>query len=215
MKNFSFNIFNIIFVFSIVLVIVLILLPFNLINMEQAQRIAKWKTTYDKLKYSFELVNLHEGCIVPTFEEAGSIYSDEDFINRVSPYLNLVSDKEIKPYKYRRMNGRSVRKDSLIYFDKFVENKNGVLLSFKSRDENKEQDENNLANIVRKYYMFVDINGKEKPNRIGQDIFFVSINKNNISALGTGKTTNQLKAGCSPIGNGIYCSEYYLLGGQI
>ena len=28
--------------------------------MEQAQRIAKWKTTYDKLKYSFELVNICE-----------------------------------------------------------------------------------------------------------------------------------------------------------
>lgn len=215
MKNFSFNIFNIIFVFSIVFVIVLILLPFNLINLEQAQRIATWKATYDKLNYSFELVNLHEGSIIPTFIEVGSIYTDEDFVNRISPYLNLIADKQIKPYKYRRMNGRSVKKDSLIYFDKFVENKDGVLLSFKSEDEKNIQEESPLANTVRKYYMFVDINGKEKPNRIGQDIFFVTINKNNISALGTGRTSTQLKRGCSPIGNGIYCSEYYLLGGQI
>ena len=64
------------------------------------------------------------------------------------------------------------------------------------------------------YYMFVDINGEEKPNRIGQDIFFFSVYKNHVTALGNGKSHAKLKADCSPIGRGVYCSEYYLLGGS-
>ena len=62
--------------------------------------------------------------------------------------------------------------------------------------------------------MFVDINGKEKPNRIGQDIFFMSVYKNSVTALGNGKNHARLKTDCSPIGRGVYCSEYYLLGGS-
>ena len=56
MRNFSFSIFNIVFVFSILLLIVLIVVPFNLINLEQAERIAKWKAEYDRLNYTFDLI---------------------------------------------------------------------------------------------------------------------------------------------------------------
>jgi hypothetical protein len=62
--------------------------------------------------------------------------------------------------------------------------------------------------------MFVDINAEDKPNKIGQDIFFMSVYKDRVAALGNGKTHARLKADCSPIGRGVYCSEYYLLGGS-
>ena len=62
--------------------------------------------------------------------------------------------------------------------------------------------------------MYVDINGVETPNRIGQDVFFINIYKDRISALGSNKDYAKLKSNCSPIGNGLYCSEYYLLGGR-
>ena len=60
----------------------------------------------------------------------------------------------------------------------------------------------------------IDINGVDKPNRIGQDIFFLSVYKNHVTALGKGKNHARLKTDCSPIGRGVYCSEYYLLGGS-
>lgn len=210
MKNLSFNIYNAGSLFSIVLIILLILLPFNLINMEQAERIAKWKSEYENLKYCFSLVNLHEGSIIPTNEELTKIVSESEIWNRIIPYLNVksvdfFSDKE---YKYRTINGRPIKKTSQFYFDKFLKLNNGVVIGIKE-NQSKETMQN-----VPLYYLLVDINGIEKPNRIGQDIFFTGIYKDSIKALGRGESTSNLKANCSPIGNGLYCSEYYLKGGR-
>lgn len=210
MKNFSFSIYTVVSLSSIFILVVLILLPFNLINMEQAQRIAKWKSTYEKLKYSFELVKLHENTIIPTSTEAGKLVTEEYIIERFAPYFNLKSQDIINPYKYgyRKMNGSPVIKNSHFYFDKFVERKDSVLLGIKQTSF----DTNNEKSPL--YYMFVDINGAEKPNRIGQDIFLISIYRDKIRTLGEGKTHASLKVNCSPIGSGLYCSEYYLLGGR-
>ncbi len=210
MRNFSFGIFNLIFIFAIALLIVLILVPFNLLNLEQAERIAKWKAEYEKLNYTFNLIKLHEGTIVPTNEEAGKLVTNEYMLERAMPYIKLQSDKSeaIKNYKYRKMNGISVKKTSRYYFDRFVKTKDGVILGFNKNDS---ETVNEKAPL---YYMFVDINGKEKPNRIGQDIFFLSVYKDNVTALGHGKNHARLKTDCSPIGRGVYCSEYYLLGGR-
>ena len=106
------------------------------------------------------------------------------------------------------MHGVPVKKTSRYYFDEFVRTNNGVLLGFNQNDSETASEKSPL------YYMFVDINAEDKPNRIGQDIFFLSIYKNRVTALGNGKTHARLKTDCSPIGRGVYCSEYYLLGGS-
>lgn len=210
MKSFSFSIYNIASLVSIFILMILILLPFNLINLEQAERIAKWKSAYENLKYSFGLVNLHEGNIVPSAQEAGKIITEEFILLRLAPYFNLKSEEIINPYKhgYRKMNGSPVIKGSYFYFDKFVERKDGILLGIK---------QNPAENINEKqplFYMMVDINGVSKPNRIGQDIFIINIFKNHINAKGENKPYTVLKSNCSPIGSGYYCSQYYLLGGR-
>lgn len=211
MKSFSFSLFNIISVLSILLLIILIVIPFNLINLEQAERIAKWKSEYEKLKYSLELVNLHEGSIVPNQEEIGKIVTEDFMWNRILQYMNVEGYKKpeaIKKYKYRKMNGTFVRRTGYYHFEKFVKTKNGVILGL---NESKQEDKGINSPL---YFMFVDINGEVKPNRIGQDIFFLSIYKNHVTALGQGKSHARLKADCSPLGRGLYCSEYYLLGGS-
>ena len=205
MKKLSFSLFNIFAPVSIVILIILIVVPFKLINLEQAQRIATWQKVYNELKYSFELVNLHEGNIIP---------ADEKDLNeiwyKIIPYLNLKSPEKInlKRYSYRKMNGSSVKKNWQFYFTDFYETKSGILISFKENQSEIISDKQPL------YFLFVDINGKNKPNRIGQDIFFLSVYANHITALGEGRTHARLKANCSPIGSGLYCSEYYLLGGS-
>ena len=106
------------------------------------------------------------------------------------------------------MNGARVKKTSRYYFDEFVRTNNGVILGFNKNDSETASEKSPL------YYMFVDINAEEKPNKLGQDIFFMSVYKDKVTALGSGKTHARLKADCSPIGRGVYCSEYYLLGGS-
>lgn len=209
MKNISFSIFNVVSLFLIILSVFLIVLPFNLINLEQAERIAKWKSEYEQLNYCFSLVKLHEGSIVPSNEEAGLIVSSAYMIDRLKPYFNPGDElsKNIN-YKYSKMNGSTVRKTGQFYFDSFFRDKNGVILSIK-KNESEILTENQPL-----FFMFVDINGTEKPNKIGQDIFFINIFKDYITASGNGRPYAKLKSSCSPIGNGVYCSEYYLLGGK-
>lgn len=210
MKNFSFSIFNIASIFSIIVLIILIVAPFNLINLEQAQRIAKWKADYDKIEYCFKLVNIHEGSIIPSHDESEVPLNEEIIWQRISPYLNLETSQptEIKGYKYRKMNGLSAKKSNKYIYDKFIKTQNNIIYGLK-----KNQSEI-ITDGLPQYYLFVDINAQEKPNRIGQDIFFINIYKHHISALGSGKTLASQKLDCSPIGRGLYCSEYYLYGGR-
>ncbi len=210
MRNLSFSLFNIVSVILILVIIILIVLPFNLLNMEQAQRIAKWKSEYEQLNYCFSLVNLHEGSIIPTEEEVGKIITEEDILERFKPYFNLadIDLKKLKKYRYRKMNGSPIQKDSQFYFDKFIIDKDGTILSVRKNEHEI------ISEVQPLFFMFVDINGIEKPNRIGRDIFFLNIYRNNISALGNGRAQSKLKSNCSPIGTGLYCSEYYLLGGK-
>lgn len=210
MRNFSFSLFNIVFGFSIILLVVLILIPFNLINLEQAQRIAKWKAEYERLKYSFELVNLHEGSIIPSVSEEKEIISEEYVWNRILPYFKFGDEKlkKIKKYKYRKMNGLPIKNGYKHYFENFIETKSGMLFSIKQNHVEITDEK------IPLYFAFIDINGIEKPNRIGQDIFLMEIYKHNVNAFGKGKNYARLKADCSPIGKGVYCGEYYLLGGS-
>lgn len=208
MKKIAPKILKYVFIILIILAIIIVLIPFDLFDMEQAQRIAKWKSVYEQLNYSFSLVKLHEGSIIPT-EIKNDSYNNDYIVKYISPYMNLESNEYINSkYKYRKMNGHSLAKTSQFIFDKFLKRKDGVFISIRKN----ELKTNNNYNPL--YLMFVDINGNEKPNRIGKDIFFISIYKDKISALGKNKELSALKASCSPIGGGFYCSEYYLLGGQ-
>ena len=172
MKSLSFSIFNLISVLAIIVLTVVIIIPFNLINLEQAQRIAKWKSVYEELKYSFELVKLHEGSIIPA-EDAENAINKESAKNRIFPYFNIVSDEKInlKKYSYRKLNGSPIKKNWQFYFNEYYEMKDGIILSIKPNTSEKVLPEQPL------YFMFIDINGTEKPNRIGQDIFFINIYK--------------------------------------
>ena len=188
--------------------LIILLIPFDLFDMKQAQRIAKWKSVYEQLEYAFSLVKLYEGDIIPSADSDGKAVSDDYIIKRIAPYMNLKTDNYLdNKYKYRKMNGRFLSKTSQFIFDKFLQRKDGVYVGIR---QNSLQEGNNNPS----YLMLVDINGNDNPNRIGKDIFFVNLHKDNISALGKGKDHTALKSSCSPIGGGFYCSEYYLLGGK-
>ena len=204
MKNLSFSLFNVISMGVIVLLIVLMLIPFNLGDVEQAQRIAKWINVYEKMDYSFNLIKTHENFVVPE-----NILDETSYLEFLKPYLNVKEDIKVKKHKYRLNNGRRVEKNSQFYYTNFVETKDGCYMGIKERQSVLSADNKPL------YYLFIDINGKQKPNRVGKDIFFINIYKDKISAVGDKEKHAKLKANCSPIGTGFYCSEYYLHSGSI
>ena len=58
------------------------------------------------------------------------------------------------------------------------------------------------------------MNGTQKPNRIGRDIFGIFLYKNRIEAFGAELNNIELERECSNHSNGMSCSEYYLRGGK-
>ncbi len=211
MKKYLKRIFLIIVSVLTIIVTITILKPFEFVDVKQAQRIAKWKTEYDKLEYIFNLVKLHEGIIIPQTQADGEELSDEYIFNRLKPYLNLEYSlpTSVLNYSYRKMNGSKIKKENQFYFNKFATTKTGNLISVRKNQLARDYNED------AQYYLFIDINGNKKPNRIGKDIFFVNIYKDYITPLGEGKSNSKVKISCSPIGNGLYCSESYLLGGHL
>jgi len=199
-------IFYVVSIFIIVILLLLIILPFHANNLDQAKRVAVWKSEYEQIEYCFSLVNLHEHSIIPKKENA----SESDELNLLMPYFRMDKNDYIlkKRYKYRKKNGRLARKDSQFYFDKFYKLKDGKLISLRKNINS------NLKDNKPYFFLFIDINGRKRPNRMGLDIFFVSIYKDHIEALGHDRPHVALKTNCSPIGSGAYCSEYYLLGGR-
>lgn len=209
MKRRALKILKNVFGILIIILIIIILIPFDLFDMKQAQRIAKWKSVYEQLEYSFSLIKLYEGTIIPKNITNNTSINDDYIINKITPYMNLSSDKFVNnKYKYKKMNGRPLSKNSQFYFDKFLKRKDGVYIGIR---KNQTDYKNNNQPL---YIMFVDINGEKKPNRIGKDIFFLNIYTDKITALGKNADHSVLKSNCSPIGGGFYCSEYYLLGGR-
>ena len=204
MKNLSFSLFNVISIGLIILLVVLIIVPFNLGDVEQAQRIAKWINVYEKMDYSFNLVKTHEEFIVPE-----RITDENIYLEFLKTYINIKEDSNVKKHKYRLNNGRRIEKNSQFYYTNFVETKDGCYVSIRGRQSVLSSDNKPL------YFMFIDINGKQKPNRVGQDIFFINIFKDKILPFGEGEKHAKLKANCSPIGTGFYCSEYYLHSGSL
>ena len=172
-------------------------------DVEQAQRIAKWINVYEKMDYSFNLIKTHEEFVVPE-----SIENEDSYLEFLKTYLNVKEDSSIKKHKYRLNNGRRVEKNSQFYYTNFVETKDGCYVGIRERQSILSADGKPL------YFLFVDINGKNEPNRVGQDIFFINIYRDKISAVGEQEKHAKLKANCSPIGTGLYCGEYYLRGGS-
>ncbi|MBQ9245187.1 hypothetical protein IJ182_02850 [bacterium] len=210
MKKSSIKIFNIVAILLIIFLIFLIILPFNINNLEQAQRIAVWKSKYEDIKYCFSLINLYESSIVQTEMESGKLLTEETLTEKIKTYFNMANNPEYssKRYRYRRMNGRPYLKTEQFYFNKFLKCKDGTIISVRKNESEIFSEKQPL------YFMFVDINGKKKPNRIGQDIFFISIFRKHIEPLGHDQPYSALKTNCSPIASGVYCSEYYILGGR-
>lgn len=190
------------------MMIILILVPFDLINLKQAQRIAKWLSVYERVSYSLDLIKLNEGCIIPNEKDSGKIITEECVKKLIYSYMNIDNTaKKVKKYSYRKLNGTPVKKHKPYYFEDFVLTKTGETIGIK------EIQNNGIDN--RLYYMFIDINGNEKPNRIGEDIFFIKLYPDKYEPMGEGVKYASLKLGCSPLGSGLNCADYYLHGGNI
>ena len=207
MRRSAFTIIELLLIFFAIVIVSAVIIPLNMTDASQAKRVAKWHKVFSELEYSFSILKMNDGFILGDNPEK---MTQGEIFERISPVLDIADDSKqtgFDKYKYSYRNKTYVKKSSRYFFNDFFMMKNNVIGSIKKNNE-----EENDAPYA---YMFIDVNGFEKPNRVGLDIFFINIYNDRITAYGEGYPCPDLKAGCSKIGKGLFCSKYYLIGSNL
>ena len=192
----------------LIIVLAAILFPLNMINRNQAQRIALWKSFYPQLEYSFDLMKKDEPSFLKAYESDTRL-NGTAFFDEFACYLNkdfFIDTKDYHRYKHRFFNGKIISRSSKYRANRFLKLKNGMVLSFSEIDRNGDK-----TSPVG--FLFVDLDGKCSRNFIGKDVFVVKMYPDRIEPYGYGLSIQDMKEDCSPVGSGLYCAAYYLIGG--
>jgi len=211
MSKRAFTVVEILIVLFLVLMIASIIVPMNVANVRQAEMVAKWKNVYPEADYSFKLLRAQHSELFDTLGKNHDADSSSVF-NTIKAYLNVSEEKSspkyFEHYKFKFLNGRSVGKKSRYYVKDFATLQSGVIIGFRLNEYRFVGGGEPLG------IMLFDINGLAKPNRIGKDIFGVNVFPMAIVPFGEGRSSSDMKANCSPIGVGVMCSKFYLIGGN-
>lgn len=208
MRKNAFTIVEVVVVFLLILAVTFFILPISLDNTKQARFISKWTAAYSKLEYMFQVIKAQkESEIKQRFHTAQNNNDRKDIIiETLKPYLRITS-KARPDYKQYYMNGAPVAPGGRYYFDTFYLTSSNEIIGLKWLNANCQKNE--VCAVLT-----FDVNGPEKPNTWGYDIFGINILRDNIEPVGKNLEPGLLKDDCTKYGFGVYCSYYYLIGGK-
>ncbi len=204
MKKYSaFSLVEIGIVLFIITAVFFTVVPLSLSNVKQAKFIAAWKDYHSQTVYSFETLTEYKK--YHNLDERASVHR---FIEYLDGKEIPKDSKEIKNYRYKMMNGKFYEKLNVEKFDEiYMDNKNR-LLGVEYNNSNSENDGLNAT-------VWIDLNGRKKPNVVGKDILILEIYNDSIEPYGRGVKVRTMEKDCSDTGTGMLCSKYYLLGGDL
>ena len=188
---------------------VMLIIPFKSENYRQARFISQWKDQYSKLTYIFSAINAHiSDEAVNKLEELDAAQRENLLLQHIKPYIRIHNAKKI-PWRYRPkfMNGSRITKKDAFYFKELYFSETQKIIGVKDI----RADKNNDAWFM----LMFDVNGLLPPNRWGKDIFGVYIyDEGRIVPFGYTSSMEDIQSDCSKTGKGLYCSYYYLIGGD-
>ena len=171
--------------------------------------ISRWNSEYNKIEYMFTAMSaMAESDIVNNLKNAQTDSEREKLMFQlVKPYLRLSENLNRRRYAPHYMNGRTVEKNDLYYFDSIYNADDNIIIGLK--------DIENHSVDSPVFLMMIDTNGYKRPNTWGRDIFGLNIYKDgNVNAIGYGWDVEKLRNDCSKTGTGLSCSHFYRIGGE-
>jgi hypothetical protein len=183
-------------VFFVILCCIFIALPFFISTNNKEKTIVKWEQKFLNIQYAYDVLRAQN-------ETTGETLMTSVFQKNLGIFLRKKKDINSN-YKQNFMNNKE--KKDIYIFDKFFENEYGTIVGFKWI--NPMCKDNQLCAV-----MSVDINGFEKPNILGKDVFGVNFYKDRVEPIGKNLSLKEQRKDCSRKGSGVYCSSYYLIGG--
>ena len=197
-------------VVCLLLTTVILCIPTIFNNSKQARIISSWKKMYGEMQSNFEVYNVSDYDTIRAICKSDVENKEPEIFKIISPYLNVDSGKSVvnlKSYNYKFKNGAQVPMQSMLFTKLFAYQDNDNVVAFKWLSCNCSETKP-CATVL------FDMNGVNKPNRIGKDIFGVYIYKNKIEAFGSAMSNRELERDCNGHTSGMNCSEYYLRGGK-
>lgn len=207
----AFNMVEIMIVVCLLLTTVVLCIPTIFNNSKQARIISGWKRLYGEMQSNFEVFNVGDANTVDKICASNVEAKDVEIFKVISPYMNVDLSKntaDLKSYNYKFKNGAQIPMQSMFFTRFFSYQENGNIVGFKWMTCHCTK-ERPCATVL------FDMNGVEKPNRMGKDIFGIFIYKDRLEAFGAEiKDNDELERDCAGHTNGTSCSEYYLRGGK-
>ncbi|MFR1502474.1 MAG: hypothetical protein ACLSUS_00045 [Opitutales bacterium] len=206
----AFNMVEIMIVVCLLVTTVILCIPTIFNNSKEAKIISGWKRIYAEMQSNFEVFNVSDADVIEKICRSNVTEKEPEIFKVISPYLNVDLSRNpntLKSYHYKFKNGSQIPMQSMVFTRFFSYQENGNIVGFKWLDCE-------CSEKVPCATVLFDMNGIEKPNRIGRDIFGIYIYKNRIEAFGAEFTNDSLERSCSSHSNGMSCSEYYLRGGK-
>lgn len=216
MKKLSaFTIVEIVVVFCLILLTATFVVPELIKDNKKLNTISQWKHAYQNIDYIFSAVRVNNDKNDRLALEQAKDDNEriETLFTILNPYIRIKSDLNEKDYKIRFYNGKFPTTNDIYSFNKFKILNSGHIVGLKWLNDFKHSDK-----TLPFAMMLFDINGIDKPNTWGEDIFAVKIYKGKIEPVGKEYSDNTLmmKRDCSKHGLGIACSYYYnIYGGSI
>lgn len=209
MKKLSaFTIVEIIVVFCLILLTAIFVVPELIKDNKKLNTISQWKHSYQNIDYVFSAIRINDdkNDILALEQAKDDSERIDTLFTILNPYIRIKSDLNEKDYNIHFYNGKIPKNNDMYYFNKFKIVNSGHVVGLKWLNEYKHSNEN-----LPYAMMLFDINGTDKPNTWGEDIFGVKIYKDRIEPLGKEFSDNpmMIKRDCSRHGLGIACSYYY------
>lgn len=203
----AFSLVEIVILFFVITAVFLAVVPLSVSNIKQAKFISEWKNYMNQVEYSYETLKEYK---------KEHPLNHKESVNRLMKYMDgrdiHADSKEIKNYRYKMMNGNFYQKMNIKKFDKVYldERKRIIGVEYEKTDN-----ENRCNNKTPCATVWVDINGKKKPNIVGKDIYVYELYVDKAEPYGMGMDISDLKYDCSHRGTGMSCSAFYILGGDL
>jgi type II secretory pathway pseudopilin PulG len=184
----AFTIVEVSILFVIFLIVAFLVAPLSLDDTLQAKNTSRWKQVQS------DFINISH-----TMQKTEHKNFRESFVSGINSDIK----NEIRPYRITYMNGSTPQETYT--FNKFYNTQSNATLAYNLY----EHPQNKIYGVI-----MYDVNGQTGPNSWGKDVFGFYIFEDKLEPFGKEKSQNEQKQDCSKDGTGIYCSNYYLIGGN-
>lgn len=211
-KNKAFTLVEIVVVIGLIVLTAIMVVPNLIEDNKKLDIISKWKHSYQNVEYVFQALNTQ---VTDTdkiaFKQAKNNDEKEILLyNLLNPYFRMKQAIDVKSYRTHYLDGSPVKGNDDYYITNLHVANSGKIVGVKWLNDN--FDNNTLPFAI----LSVDLNGVNKPNKWGYDIFAVNIYSDRVEPIGKTDDEYLMKSDCSKKGKGLTCSYYYYIyGGKL